>query len=125
MEYDDRSPWKRLSLKLRYLWRLAIPFWLFRDAAHGTLEQRIANYRYNRSQRKILPFYMWKWMGIAFCMFHLTRLLSEMMNSTAVESANHLCATLFCMSAGIGFAFSCVVIAVLASSYLFLSWVKR
>lgn len=125
MESNGRSRWSNLSLKLQYFWRLAIPFWLFRDASQGTLEQRIANYRYNRSQRKILPFYMWKWLGIAACMMQLTRIMSSLMAATATESANHLCATLFCMSAGIGFAFSCVVIAVLCSTYLFLSCIKK
>jgi hypothetical protein len=107
------------------LWRLAIPFWIFRDAGRGTVEQRIANYRYNRSQRKVLPFYVWKWIGIAACTMQLTRLLSGLMSTTAAESTDHLCAALFCMSAGIGFAFSCIVIAVLFSSYLYLTYVKR
>jgi hypothetical protein len=125
MEKNDRSLLKKLSARLRYLWRLAIPFWIFRDAGHGTVEQRIANYRYNRSQRKVLPFYVWKWIGIAACMMQLTRLLSGLMSTTAAESTDHLCAALFCMSAGIGFAFSCIVIAVLFSSYLYLTYVKR
>lgn len=122
---NDRSRRQKLSLKLQYIWRLAIPFWLFRDAGCGTLEQRIANYRHNRLQRKILPFYVWKWIGIAACLMQLTRILSYLMETTARESANHLYATLFCMSAGIGFALSCVVIAVLSSSYLFLTYVKK
>jgi hypothetical protein len=122
---NDRSQSNWLSLKLQYIWRLAIPFWQFRDAGRGTLEQRIANYRYNRSQRKVLPFYLWKWIGIAACMMQLTRTLSYLMETTARESTNHLCATLFCMSAGIGFALSCIVIAVLMSCYLFLTWVKK
>ncbi len=116
---------KKLALRLQYFWRLAIPFWLFRNANQGTLEQRIANYRYNRSRRKILPFYVWKWIGIAACMMQLMRLLSDRMAATAAESANHWCAALFCMSAGIGFAFSCIVTAVLFSSYLYLTYVKR
>lgn len=125
MESDDRSRQGALSLRLQYLWRLAIPFWIFRDASQGSLEQRIATYRYNRSQRKVLPFYMWKWLGIALCMMQMTRALSYLMEITEAESANHLFATLFCMSAGIGFAFSCVVIAILSCSYLFLSCVKK
>lgn len=125
MDYNDRSQWKKLTLKLQYVWRLAIPLWKFRDAGRGTLEQRIANYRHNRSQRNILPFYMSKWIGIAICMFQLMRVLSGLMDATAIGSANHLYVTLFCMSAGIGFAFSCIVIAVLTSSYLYLSCVKR
>jgi len=125
MKCNDRPLGQRLALKLQYIWRLAIPFWRFRDAGKGTVEQRIANYRHNRSQRKILPFYVGKWVGIAACMFQIMRLLSGMMASTAAESANHLYVTLFCMSAGIGFAFSCVVLALLTSSYVFLSCVKK
>jgi len=125
MECNDRSHWQKLTLKLQYIWRLAVPFWRFRDAGRGTREQRIANYRHNRSQRNILPFYTWKWIGIAMCMFQIMRLLSGEMATTAVESANHLYVTLFCVSAGIGFAFSCVVIALLTSSYVFLSCVKE
>ncbi len=119
-----KSPGK-FFLSLRYFWRLAIPQWRFRDAAHGSIEQRIANYRYNRAQRKILPFYMWKWVGIAVCMLELTQILSYLMSITATESVNHLCATLACMGTGIGFAFSCIVITVLLASYLFLTYVRR
>ncbi|HZW23571.1 hypothetical protein [Noviherbaspirillum sp.] len=125
MKCNDRPLGQRLALKLQYIWRLAIPFWRFRDAGRGTVEQRIANYRHNRSQRKILPFYVGKWVGIAACMFQIMRLFSGMMASTATESANHLTVTLLCMSAGIGFAFSCVVLALLTSSYVFLSCVKK
>ncbi len=115
----------RVLSGLKYVWRLAIPFWIFRDVGRGSLEQRIANYRYNRSQRKVLPFYVWKWVGIAVCMLQLTQTLSSMALITAAESADRLCATLFCMSAGIGFAFSCVVILLLSTSYLYLTCVKR
>jgi hypothetical protein len=125
MENETRPLSQRLLARLRYVWRLAMPFWLFRDVGNGTVEQRIANYRYNRSQRKVLPFYVWKWVGIAACLMQLTRVLSAFMSATTRESPDHLCATLFCMSAGIAFAFSCVVIAVLVCSYLFLTWVKR
>lgn len=124
---DSNNPlWRnKLYMRLQYFWRLAIPFWIFRDAGRGTVEQRIANYRYNRSQRKVLPFYVWKWVGIAACMMQLTRLLSELMGNTAEQSADHLCATVFCVSAGIGFAFSCVVITILFATYLFLTYVER
>jgi hypothetical protein len=98
---------------------------MFRDAGRGTPEQRIANYRYNRERRKILPFYVWKWIAIALCLMQVMRVLSDQMVSTAKESANHLCATLACMSAGIGFAFACIVIVVLLSTYLYLTYVKR
>jgi hypothetical protein len=116
---------KRLHLKLRSFWRLAMPFWLFRDAHHGSKEQRIANYRFNRSLRNILPFYMAKWVGIAICLLKMTELLSALMLGTQAQSADHLYAALLCMSAGIAFAFSCIVILMLATSYLYLSCVER
>lgn len=125
MDSNNRLWLKTLYSRLQYFWRLAIPFWIFRDAAHGTVEQRAANYRYNRSQRKILPFYVWKWVGIAACMMQLTRVLSDLMARSAAQGADHLCATVFCVSAGIGFAFSCVVIAILFACYLFLTCVER
>jgi len=125
MDKMDRPRFARFFSSLQYFWRLAIPLWIFRDAGNGTAEQRIANYRYNRSQRKILPFYVWKWVGIAACLMQLTRVLSILMSSTTVDTTNHLCAALACMSAGIGFALSCVVIAVLLASYLYLTYVKR
>jgi len=125
MNSNDRLSFDRVLLRLRYIWRLAIPLWVFRDASRGSVEQRIANYRYNRSQRRILPFYVWKWIGIAVCMMQLMQILSYLMATTEAESTNHLCATLFCMSAGIGFAISCVVIAILLCSYIYLSCVKR
>ena len=118
---------KRLHDRLRQFWRLAIPFWLFRDAHHGTTEQRIANYRFNRAQRNILPFYMAKWLGISVCLLKMTELLSGLMLSTQAQSQSddHLFAALFCMSAGIAFAFSCIVLLMLATSYLYLSCVER
>lgn len=116
---------RRARTRLQAWWRLAVPFWLFRDVAHGTVEQRIANYRYNRSRRNILPFYVGKWIGIAICLMQITRVLSGWMAATAAQGVGNLCAALFCMSAGIAFAFSCVVIAVLLCCYLFLTWVKR
>lgn len=125
MERKTQSRLHQVQMKLQYIWRLAIPLWIFRDASRGTIEQRIANYRYNRAQRKVLPFYMFKWVGIAACMMQITRILSVVMNTTSTESANYLYAALFCMSAGIGFAFSCIVIAILCSSYLFLTYVEK
>lgn len=125
MENDDGMRQRKLLLRLQYFWRLAIPFWIFRDASRGTLEQRIANYRYNRSQRKVLPFYMMKWLGIAACLMQMTQVLSDVTLLTVTGSSNHLCAALLCMTTGIGFAFSCVVIAILCSSYLFLTWIKK
>jgi hypothetical protein len=125
MNRHERPLSCRILARVQYVWRLAIPFWLFRDAGRGTVEQRIANYRYNRAQRKVLPFYVWKWVGIAACLMQLTQTLSYLTAMTAAESTNRLCAALFCMSAGIGFAFSCIVIIVLSTSYVYLTCVKR
>lgn len=125
MERNAPTRLQKLKQTLLYIWRLAIPLWLFRDASRGTVEQRIANYRYNRAQRKILPFYMLKWLGIAACTMQMTRVLSERMQATAIDSANHLYVSLFCMSSGIAFAFSCIVIAILCSSYLFLTYIEK
>ena len=118
---------KRLRGWMQRFWRLAMPFWLFRDAHHGTTQQRIANYRFNRAQRNILPFYMAKWLGISVCLLKMTELLSGLMRSTAsqVRGHDHLFAALFCISAGIAFAFSCIVLLMLATSYLYLSCVER
>lgn len=118
---------QRLRDRARRFWRLAMPFWLFRDAHRGTAEQRIANYRFNRAQRNILPFYMAKWLGISICLLKMTELLSGLMLSTGAQARNddHLFAALSCMSAGIAFAFSCIVLLMLATSYLYLSWVER
>jgi len=125
MDKMDRPHRTKLFTSLQYFWRLAMPLWLFRDAGHGSAEQRIANYRYNRSRRRVLPFYVWKWVGIAACLLQLTQILSNMMLSTTVDTTDHLCAALACMGAGIGFAFSCIVITVLLASYLYLTYVKR
>lgn len=125
MNSNERMPFQKFKFSIQYIWRLAIPFWRFKDAGRGTIEQRIANYRYNREQRGVLPFYMWKWVGIAVCMMQLMRVLSDVMSSTSTQSSNYLCAALFCMSAGIGFAFACIVLLLLMASYLYLSYVKR
>jgi hypothetical protein len=125
METENASFAARLVIGLRAFWRLAVPLWLFRDAHRGSAEQRIANYRFNRSQRNVLPFYLAKWVGISFCLMQIMRLLSDIMMRTEAGRADHLCATLVCMSAGIGFAFSCIVILVLSASYLYLSCVER
>ena len=114
---------KRVHDRLRWFWRLAMPFWLFRDAHHGSSEQRIANYRFNRSRRSVLPFYMAKWLGIAVCLLKMTELLSGLMLTT--RSDDHLYVALVCMSAGIAFTFSCIVLLMLATSYLYLSCVER
>lgn len=105
-------------------WRWATPFWLFRDAQHGSWEQRVANYRYNRSQRAILPGYVLKWAGIAAVLLFLLHLQSGLLTYLMAGSAAHFCATLFCATTGIGFSFSCVVIAILTASYLYFTNVK-
>lgn len=125
MDFRNTPFKKRLHGRVRQFWRLAMPFWLFRDAHHGTAEQRIANYRFNRAQRNILPFYMAKWLGISICLLKMIELLSGLMPSTQTQANDHLLAALFCMSAGIAFAFSCIVLLMLATSYLYLSCVER
>jgi hypothetical protein len=125
METENAPFTVRLALRLRAFWRLAVPFWLFRDAHRGSAEQRIANYRFNRSLRSILPFYLAKWIAMSFCLMQIMRILSGLMMRTDAGGADHLCATLACMSAGIGFAFSCIVILMLSASYVYLSCVKR
>lgn len=109
----------------QYVWRIATPFWMFRDAGSGTREQRIANYRYNRSRRHILPFYIVQWVGIAMALMLTMQILSNLMQYTAAQPIYHLFATLFCMSAGIAFACACIVIAVLSASYLYLTHVRE
>ena len=125
MTSRDASFRERVTNRLRCLWRLAVPLWKFRDANRGTLEQRIANYRFNREMRNILPFFMLKWAGIALCLMKMTELLSGLMLSNAAQSTDHLCAALLCMAAGIAFAFACIVLLVLTTSYLYLSCVER
>lgn len=114
----------RIYLLMQYFWRMAVPFWLFRNAALGTPEQRAANYRYNRSCRHRLPFYILKWTGISTCMMQLIQLLSAVMVMTVPDSWPHIIAALSCMVAGIGFAFGCVMFAILVSGYLYLTCVK-
>lgn len=46
-----------LYLLYLYFW----PFWLFRDASHGSLLERAAAYRHNRARRGYLPGYAAKW----------------------------------------------------------------
>lgn len=125
MTIRDASLKERVRNRARHLWRLAIPLWQFRDANRGTIEQRIANYRFNRAMRSILPFFMLKWVGIALCLMKMIELLSGLMLSNAAQSTDHLCATLLCMGAGIAFAFACIVLLVLTTSYLYLSCVER
>lgn len=105
-------------------WRWATPFWRFRDASHGSFEQRHANYRHNRAQRGILPSYTLKWLAIAACMLILLQLYSGILAQAMEDSAAYVCAMLFCVSSGIAFAFSCAVIAILLACYLRLARVR-
>lgn len=125
METETGESARWVARRLREIWRMAMPLWLFRDAGRGTLEQRVANYRYNRSLRSRLPFHMAKWMVIALCLMQLMRVLSTLMAITHAQTLPHICAAVFCMSAGIGFAFACVVLAVLLASYLHFSYVQH
>jgi hypothetical protein len=125
MENENKAQGQSGRLyRVQYFWRMATPFWMFRDVSSGTVEQRSANYRYNRSRRNILPPYIIQWAGIAASLMLTTQILSNLMLSTAGQSVYHLCFALLCMSTSIGFACSCVVIAVLSASYLFLTYIR-
>jgi hypothetical protein len=114
-----------LQLLAQIFWRWATPFWLFRDASRGTKEQRSANYRYNRAQRGILPSYALKWLAIAICMLLLLQTYSDMLAPSLAGTPAYFYAVLFCVSAGIAFAFACIVIAVLMTCYVFLSQTRE
>lgn len=102
-------------------WHRLIPFALFRDASYGTVEQKIANYRYNRMRREVLPPFILMWMGMALCLMMSLHVFSGLARQTIEGSGFHVCAIVLSATVGIGFAFSCVVIAVLTVCYLFLS----
>lgn len=115
---------QRFVSRARHIWRLAVPFWLFRDAATGTPQQRRASYRYNRSQRKVLPFFLLKWIGLAFCLQRAMLPLTQVLASTTTESPQHVAVIVLCAANGIGLAFAVVVIALLLAAYLYLSLVE-
>lgn len=104
-----------------HLWRQVIPFSLFRDAGHGSIEQRIANYRYNRLHRAILPSFILKWMGIGAFLMATLSILSNLMGRALEGSGLYVCIATLCATAGIAFTFSCVVVTLLTVCYLFLS----
>lgn len=111
----------RIPDRLAHVWRQFMPFWLFRDAGRGTIEQRIANYRYNRRQRGILPSFIFKWITIAAGLILALQILSSLMRYTLEGSVINVYMALLCATAGIAFAFSCVVITILTVCYVFLS----
>jgi hypothetical protein len=113
-----------IVLLCKIFWRWATPFWLFRDAQRGSREQRIANYRYNRAQRAILPGYALKWMAIAALLLLLLERYSGSLGQLIEGSPAYFCAALFCVTTGIGFSFACVIIAILLACYFFLAHVK-
>jgi hypothetical protein len=129
MQANNSSKFVQSIQLLRVLgllfWRWATPFWLFRDASCGTVEQRIANYRYNRAQRNILPGYTLKWMGIAAFMMIFLQIHSSILAQAMEGTATYFCAALFCVSSGIVFSFSCIVIAILVACYLFFTHIKE
>lgn len=102
-------------------WRRLIPFELFRDAGHGSVEQKIANYRYNRMHRGLLPPFILTWMGMAVCLMMSLHIFSSLARQTIEGSGFHLCVVALSATVGIAFALSCVVITVLTVCYLFLS----
>lgn len=109
--------------RARRVWRLAIPFWLFRDASRGSILERRANYRHNRNQRKVLPFFLLKWFALALCLLQAMLLLSEILTEARPGSAGHFVVSMLCMVNGMAFAFACVVITLLLAGYLYLSLV--
>jgi hypothetical protein len=106
---------------LAQFWRRLIPVGLFRDASHGSVEQKIANYRYNRTHREALPPFIFTWMGMAVCLMMSLHICSNLTRQTIEGSGFHVCMVALSATVGIAFAFSCVVTAVLTVSYLFLS----
>lgn len=111
--------------RVRRIWRLAVPFWLFRDASRGSPLERRASYRHNRDQRKVLPFFLFKWFGLAFCLLQGMLPLSRLMVSMPPGSTGRFVASVLCMVNGMAFAFACVVITLLAAGYLYLSLVEE
>jgi len=103
---------------------MAVPFWLFRDASSGTPQERRANYRYNRTRRNVLPFFLFKWIGLAFCLLQSMMPLSRIMETLPPGSAGHFIASLLCMANGVAFAFACAVITILGAGYLYLCVVE-
>lgn len=103
---------------------MAVPFWLFRDASFGTLKERRANYRYNRTRRHLLPFFLLKWIGMAFCLLQAMTPLTQIMGALPSGSTSHFLSSLLCMFNGIALAFACAVITILGASYLYLCVVE-
>jgi hypothetical protein len=114
-----------LLLLLRIFWQWATPFWMFRDASQGSFEQRMANYRYNRSQRGLLPAYIVKWLGMSGALILFSHVFSEMLARAIAGTASHFFAAIFCVGFGVGFSFACVVISILTASYLYFVNVER
>jgi hypothetical protein len=114
-----------ILLFARICWRWATPFWLFRDVSRGSFEQRVANYRYNRSRRGVLPSYILKWIALAVVLIVVSQFFSDMLAHASEGTASHMFAALFCVGVGVGLSFSCVVLSILAASYLYLVNVER
>lgn len=125
MNTDHSSPLSDTRYWLQRCWRWATPFWLFRDAAAGSREQRIANYRHNRAQRDLLFPYTLKWMAIAAVTLALLQMNSDVLAHSGDGGPAYFGAALFCIGSGIMFSVACAVIAVLMASYLYLAHVKK
>lgn len=123
MPDTDQTRQQRFLSLVRQFWRLAVPFWLFRDAGTGTAATRRANYRYNRTQRRVLPFFLGKWTILAFCLMQAMFPLSHMMERIEPGSGAQFGVALLCMLNGIALAFACVVVTVLLAGYIYLSTV--
>ena len=78
-----------------HLW----PFWLFRDASHGSLLARAAAYRHNRNMRVYLPGYLMRWSCGGFLLLTLSFKLQAL--SAQVPQLN---GCLLWIAAGFGMA---------------------
>ncbi len=104
---------------------MAVPFWLFRDANCGTPMERRASYRHNRQRRGLLPFFMFKWLGLAFCLLQAMQPLSQIMTDIPHGDTTHWIVLILSLLNGLAFTFACVVITILLASYLYLCGVEE
>lgn len=103
---------------LKSLWNYFSPFSVFKDASRGTVDEKVAAYRYNYERRGCLLGYIrrWLWTG-ALALLLATFFDSQSPHDGALHVFDILAAApaLFASVAVCG-------IVVLAYSYLFLSW---
>lgn len=103
---------------LKSLWNYFSPFSVLKDASRGTVDEKVAAYRYNYERRGCLLSYIrrWLWTG-ALALMLATFFDSQSPHNGALHLYDVLAAApaLFATMAVCG-------IVVLAYSYLFLSW---